>query len=106
MNNLCDECKNYPCDRIEKDTMFGCIKWTADWERAVPLEPVKDYKDCYSAHTEPKIKMSRWLPPLMGEGTYGTRCEMCWGSIMRNAEGVFVKTPFCPHCGKKMSNPD
>ena len=54
----------------------------------------------------PKIKMSRWLPPLMGEGAYGIRCEMCWGSIMRNAEGAFVKTPFCPHCGKKMSNPD
>ena len=42
MNSLCDECKNYPCDRIEKDAMFGCINWTADWDRAVPLEPVRD----------------------------------------------------------------
>lgn len=56
--------------------------------------------------TTPKIKMSRWLPPLMGESTYGIRCEACWGFIMRNAEGAFVKTPFCPHCGKKMNNPD
>ena len=54
----------------------------------------------------PEVKLSRWLPPLMGQGTYGIRCEMCWGSVMRNAEGVFVKTPFCPHCGKRMSNPD
>lgn len=100
MDAMCKECKHYGlCDKSGYET---CNNWTPDWERAVPLEPVRDTK----RHSMPKIKMSRWLPPLMGEGAYGIRCEMCWGSVMRNAEGAFVKTPFCPHCGKKMSNPD
>ena len=55
MNSLCNECKNYPCDRIENGTMFGCKNWVADWERAVPLEPVRDTK----RHSMPTIVPSR-----------------------------------------------
>lgn len=102
--SMCNACKlfNKDLNYCAFSVYIGdiCPNFTPNWEDNMNIpKPNK-------RPPMPKIKMSRWLPPLMGEGAYGIRCEMCWGSIMRNAEGAFVKTPFCPHCGKKMSNPD
>lgn len=49
-------------------------------------------------------KISKWCPPLMGQGKCDTYCERCHGKIMRNSTGIFEETPYCPHCGAKMSN--
>lgn len=40
MDDMCKECKHYGlCDKSGYET---CNNWTPDWERAVPLEPVRD----------------------------------------------------------------
>lgn len=47
-------------------------------------------------------KISKWCPPLMGQGKCDTYCERCHGKIMRNSTGIFEETPYCPHCGADM----
>lgn len=69
MNSLCDECKNYPCDKLEMNSMFGCKDWTADWERAAPLEPVRDdyYIDpCDPSHYKSR-KQENWNDTFGGQ---------------------------------------
>jgi hypothetical protein len=52
------------------------------------------------------VKISKWCPPLMGQGKCDTYCERCWGKIMRNSTGTFEETPYCPHCGARMDSND
>ncbi len=53
MDGMCKECKHYGlCDKSGYET---CNNWTPDWERAVPLEPVRDTE----RHSMPTIVSSR-----------------------------------------------
>lgn len=55
MDDMCKECKHYGlCDKSGYET---CNNWTPDWERAVPLEPVRDTK----RHSMPIIVPSRTI---------------------------------------------
>ena len=45
---------------------------------------------------------SQWIKPALGQGKCETYCAKCKGKIMRNSTGLFVETPFCPHCGAYM----